>query len=353
MAAIEDQQPVEALGTDGSDESLGDRVRLRRPHRRLHDPNPLAAEDLVEGSDVLAVAVTNEEANALAGEVEAKVARLLGYPGAAGITRAAGEPDAPAAVGDEEQRVVAAQEHALDGEEIAADDARRLRVQELAPARPCAPRRRIESRPSKKTADACRRHPEAELAQLAAEPPVAPARILAREPQHQLLDLCRQRRSSAPSRRLPPLPTHKRSMPTQQRPRSNQACIACATRQVTGSCREQGPISRPELRPRDLAAEKLELVAQHEQLDVLYMQVAAATDKRTKQGPESEVEKGENHVLDPPSPRAKESRHQYWRPSRNSPTPNARGAAAVHVATSGDLTAGAVSLRYLAADHVY
>lgn len=83
-------------------------------------------------------------------------------------------------------------------------------------------------------------------------------------------------------------------MPTQQRPRSNQACTARGTRQVTGSCCEQGSISRPELRPRDLAAEKLELVAQHEQLDVLYMQAAAATDKRTKQGPESEVEKGED-----------------------------------------------------------
>jgi hypothetical protein len=85
---------------------------------------------------------------------------------------------------------------------------------------------------------------------------------------------------------------------------------------MTGSCREQGPISRPELRPRDLAAEKLELMAQHKQLDVLDMQAAAATDKRTKQGPESEVEKGENHVLDPPGPCAKKSRHQYWRPSR-------------------------------------
>jgi hypothetical protein len=70
-------------------------------------------------------------------------------------------------------------------------------------------------------------------------------------------------------------------MPTQKRPRSNEARTARGTRQVTGSCCEQGPISRPELRPRDLAAEKLELVAQHEQLDVLYMQAAAATDKRT------------------------------------------------------------------------
>jgi hypothetical protein len=81
-------------------------------------------------------------------------------------------------------------------------------------------------------------------------------------------------------------------MPTQHRPRSNQTCTAGGTRQVTGSCCEQGPVSRPELRPRDLAAEKLELlVAQHEQLDVLYMQATAATDKRTKQSPESEVKK--------------------------------------------------------------
>src|SRR6266540_1823004 len=115
-----------------------------------------------------------------------------------------------------------------------------------------------------------------------------------------------QRGFSRPSRRT----SSRTSAGSGGRPRSNQACIACGTRQVTGSCREQGPIGRPELRPRDLAAEKLELVAQHEQLDVLYVQAAAATDKRTKQGPKSEVKKGENHVLDPSSPRAKEGRHQ-------------------------------------------
>jgi hypothetical protein len=37
------------------------------------------------------------------------------------------EPDAAAAVENEEQRVVAAQDHTLDGEEIAGDDARSLR----------------------------------------------------------------------------------------------------------------------------------------------------------------------------------------------------------------------------------
>ena len=208
-----------------------------------------------------------------------------------GLRGAAGEPDAPAAVGDEEQRVVAAQEHALDGEEIARDDARRLRVQELAPARPAAPRRRLQSRSSEKTADAGRRHPEAELAQLAADPPMAPARILAREPQHQLPNLSRQ----APAVRAGPAPAatsgDERSMPTQQRPRSHQACTARGTRQVTGSCCEQGPIGK--LRPRDLPAQDLELVAQHQQLDVLHMQAAAATNKRTEQRPHGEVEKGE------------------------------------------------------------
>src|SRR5713226_837971 len=58
-------------------------------------------------------------ADAPFGEVEAEVARLLGHPGAGWIRCAAGQPDAPARVGDEEQRVVAAQKHRLDGEEIA------------------------------------------------------------------------------------------------------------------------------------------------------------------------------------------------------------------------------------------
>ena len=135
VAAVEDQQPVEALAADGSDETLGDGVCLRRSHRRLDDPDASSAERLVERAAVLAVAVADQEAHALVREVEAEVACLLSHPGAGGVRRPAGQPDAPACVGDEEQGVVAAQEHALDGEEVAGDDARRLGAQELAPAR--------------------------------------------------------------------------------------------------------------------------------------------------------------------------------------------------------------------------
>jgi len=93
VSAVEDQQPIETLGTHGSDEALGDCVRSRRPHRCLHNADAFAAEHFIEGQAVFAVAVTNQEPNALVGEVEAEVACLLGGPRAGGIGRAASEPD--------------------------------------------------------------------------------------------------------------------------------------------------------------------------------------------------------------------------------------------------------------------
>jgi hypothetical protein len=60
-APAEDQEPVQTLGTDGANEPLSDRVRLRRAQRRLHDPDAFAAEDLVEGAAVFAVPVADEK----------------------------------------------------------------------------------------------------------------------------------------------------------------------------------------------------------------------------------------------------------------------------------------------------
>jgi hypothetical protein len=85
VAAVDDQQPVHAFGAGGSDEALGDGVCLRRPHGRLDDPDAAAAEHLVEGAAVLAVAVADQHARAVVGELEAEVARLLGDPRAGGV----------------------------------------------------------------------------------------------------------------------------------------------------------------------------------------------------------------------------------------------------------------------------
>jgi len=62
---------------------------------------------------------------------------------------------------------------------------------------------------------------------------------------------------------------------------SPEACLA--TSAAGGTLRLQaGPINRPEFGPHDLPAQDLELVAQHQQLDVFHMQAATATNKRTK-----------------------------------------------------------------------
>ncbi len=139
-------------------------------------------------------------------------------------------------------------------------------------------------------------------------------RVLAREPQHKLPDPRRQRRSPAAASRLSPLPTHQRPMPAQQRPRTHQKHTPRRARQVTGGGCKQRPISGAELWPRHLPAQDLQLLAQHQQLDISHMQAAAA-NKRTEQHPHSEVKEREDHAADPPSPRPKEKRHQFWRPS--------------------------------------
>src|SRR5713226_7395939 len=66
VTAVEDQ-PVQTLGTYGPHEALRDRVCLRRSYRRPHDPGARATEDCVEGAAVLAVAVADQEPDALLG----------------------------------------------------------------------------------------------------------------------------------------------------------------------------------------------------------------------------------------------------------------------------------------------
>jgi Aminotransferase class I and II len=228
VAAVQDQQPVETVGARGADEAFGDRVRLRS-YWSLHDPNPLAAEDLVEGAAVFAVTRIRKRTPCLA-----------------------------------------------------------------------------KSRPRLR---AC----------WVTQPPVGlvvqPARILACEPQHQLPNLSRQRRSSALASRLSPLPAHQRSMPAEQRTRRNEQRHPRGAWQVERGSGQQGSIRRSELWPRNLATQDLELMAQHQQLDVLHIEAAAAANKRTKQRPKSEVKEREDHASDPPSSRPEETRHEYWRPS--------------------------------------
>ena len=65
VAAVHDQEPVEALTADGPDPPFDLCVRPRRPYRRADGPNPLRAEHLVERSCELVVAIVDQEPDRL------------------------------------------------------------------------------------------------------------------------------------------------------------------------------------------------------------------------------------------------------------------------------------------------
>jgi len=123
MTAVEDQEPVETLRSDGADEALGVRVCPGCADRCVDHLDPFAAEDLVEGGAELAVAVMDQEVRPLEQAGEAQVARLLRHPRTRRIGGAAGQVDAPAFQLDEKEDVEATERDRLDREEIARQDA--------------------------------------------------------------------------------------------------------------------------------------------------------------------------------------------------------------------------------------
>ena len=68
-----------------------------------------------------------------------------------------------------------------------------------------------------------------------------------------------------------------------------------------------GPISTPKLRPRDLGAQNLKLVAQHQQVDVLQVQATATPNECAEQSPKRDVEEGKEPAADPPKPSPRRS----------------------------------------------
>jgi hypothetical protein len=82
VAAADDQQPVEAFAAEAADPALGMRPRPRRPHRRLDHTDPFGAEDLIEVTGELAVAVTDQKPrlDAFVFELHQQVPRLLRDP---------------------------------------------------------------------------------------------------------------------------------------------------------------------------------------------------------------------------------------------------------------------------------
>ena len=203
-------------------------------------------------------------------------------PGPGGTQSAPAIQTRRLAVRDEEQHVVAAQEHALDGEGEG-DDARGLGAQELAPTRSRSPGGPPIAAAGKRRTDRRWRYPQPEFADRAADPPMSPARILA----------CQAAARRAPQSGPPGVRADRATgatfgarapMPPQQRPRRDQTCPARGGGQIAGR-REQGPFSCAKPRRRALTAQHRDLVAQDHELEVLWRPGHGDTERVRPAGP--------------------------------------------------------------------
>ena len=107
VAAVDDQDPVEALAAEGADPTLGVRIRIRSSDGRPDDPHALAAEDLVEGAAELTVAIVKQKAEGPfpVGQVHQQVTRLLCDPAPIRVARARDELDPTTLERDEKEDV--------------------------------------------------------------------------------------------------------------------------------------------------------------------------------------------------------------------------------------------------------
>ena len=60
VRSVEDQQPIQALGTNGPHESFRDPVRLRHLNRRAHDTNARGLKHLIEAPREFAIVIADE-----------------------------------------------------------------------------------------------------------------------------------------------------------------------------------------------------------------------------------------------------------------------------------------------------
>src|SRR5437667_11984184 len=119
MSTAKHERPVDALGPDGRDPSLGEGIGPGSPERGEDDLDAVACEHRVEAGGVLRVPVPYEEPEgSVSGEVEGEVPPVLGDPDGVRVPGGSGHVDPTGAELDEDQDVEGLQPDGLHGEEI-------------------------------------------------------------------------------------------------------------------------------------------------------------------------------------------------------------------------------------------
>jgi hypothetical protein len=109
---------------------------------------------------------------------------------------------------------------------------------------------------------------KAEPTQLADDALITPTRILTSQTQHQLTDLAGDRRSTN-SARIGPAPRHEPAVPAKQRCRRDDKRPPARPRQQPTCRGKKESIGRPQLKSSHLTAQHRQLVAEHDDLQLL------------------------------------------------------------------------------------
>src|SRR5215218_5275715 len=175
MSATENEDPVDAVGADGSHPAFGVGIRVWRLDGRADHLDALAAEDFVEGVAELLVAIVDEESESLVvSQLHDEVACLLRDPGTIWACGAGDVLDPACCERDEEEDVEPLEEHRLDREGSQAS-ALAACCRRKRPPRLCSLRRRRQTGTDQHLAHRGRGDGDAETLQLTDDPPVPPS----------------------------------------------------------------------------------------------------------------------------------------------------------------------------------
>ncbi len=182
----------------------------------------------------------------------------------------------------------------LLGGSTGGEEAVRLQSQELGPRRPDPAWRRAESAFSKHRGDGRSRDIDPEFQELPSDPEVAPPGVLPSQAKDQVLDRGIEPRTTGRPRATPASSLQEVPVPSPQRVRADREALPPVPGQDPSRRCEERPIRRGEEDPPAASVEDLELVAEHDGLEIQLTQAAA--DEQAEQPAQKPVPDGPEHL---------------------------------------------------------
>lgn len=193
------------------------------------------------------------------------------------------------------QHVQAMQQHGIDAEEVAGHDARCLGADKRAPRRLGPPRRGVDAMSGQDAANRTGRDSTAHTRQFSLDPLVAPSRVLSGEAHDDGLDIRGHRWSTFRRVRVGPASAHHAAMPGDQRIGRDDERRPPGPREDPTQQGQPGSVLRLEPRARLLTAKDVELVAQHEDLNLVRLAPPEAERHQHDGAAEHEIDERPQH----------------------------------------------------------